>query len=489
MTSAAQEHALPLVEEEVCVFNGIDGETGKYLVPPLPLHRLAELARKEPRYRFRRPARCQPAPGQISPEEKAPAAAVAAPGDLGQAGWGVIFAEQDPAIREALAPLLDRRREQANERRDGLYQELTVCPKESKTSFLARQGISPGPADPAKLPYYLLLVGDPEAIPFEFQYQLDVQYAVGRIHFDQVEDYARYARTVVAAESGRVSRPSTAVFFGPRNPGDAATERSSDHLVAALSTRMGDLFPAWSVQAALGEHATKARLKACLEGEDRPALLFTAGHGLCFRAGSSRQRDLQGSLVCQDWPGPEHDLEENHYFAAGDVTDQARLSGMITFHFSCYGAGTPNRDDFPDPVTGYRPIAPRAFLSRLAQRLLSHPGGGALAVIAHVDRAWGWSFGGPEDTQHTLRPVFESTLQRLLSGYPVGFATEYFNSCYAELASDLDDELRRPSTRRNRDRRKRRIAQLWTNRNDARSYAVLGDPAVRLAVARQEAAQ
>jgi energy-coupling factor transporter ATP-binding protein EcfA2 len=405
------------------------------------------------------------------------------PRDLTKAGWGVIFAAEDeraPAIREALSELLEHRQAQAGER----YREYTgpnaYRSGESKSKFLARHGKGPGPADPERVPYYLLLVGDPETIPFEFQYQLDVQYAVGRIHFDTLEEYARYARSVVESETGGVSLPRRVTFFGPQNPDDRASEIGLTHLIQPLAEWLASEQPDWEVQRVLADLATKARLSQLLGGAETPAFLFTASHGMAFPRGDPRQLSYQGALVCQDWPGPRlwpKALPQDFYFAADDVGAHAQLLGLIAFFFAEYGAGTPRMEDFAHQSRREpEAIAPHAFVARLPQRLLGHPQGGALAVIAHVERAWTSSFAPP----HGGLAVFESTLGRLMNGHPVGSALEYFDERYAELHAIWDVE--QDDVRYGKAVDRYELAALQTAVIDARNWIILGDSAVRLAV-------
>jgi hypothetical protein len=484
------------------VFNGLDVDSGDYLLPPLTVDEISQIAQgqriDEERLGLLRLRRDRDRAQVLGVEEGVD------PTDLSEAGWGVIFpggTDVNP-LRHALGPLLRLRREQATKRKD-LYREFSgadgVFASQRALDWLAGHGAGPGPAVPEKVPYYLLIVGSPEQIAYEFQYDLDVQYGVGRLYFDTAEGdfgpYAEYARAVVAAERGQIVLPRQVRFFGAANLDDDATQLSAQQLVRPLAEKVASQISTqtylngWDLQSVVGEAATKARLGQLLGGAETPALLFTATHGAGFGDFSDtvkqeRQLRHQGALVCQDWPGPEEwrgALKEDFYYSADDIAAGARLQGTIAFLFACYGAGTPQLDDFAHnkSIGGQpEPIAPRPFVAALPQRLLGHPGGGALAVVGHVERATGYSFAWPDAGRQTA--VFESALIRLMRGQPIGWALEFFNQRYAELATNLSQLQTMIIRGRKPDNFE--LSRIWTANNDARSYVVLGDPAVRLAV-------
>jgi hypothetical protein len=94
-----------------------------------------------------------------------------------------------------------------------------------------------------------------------------------------------------------------------------------------------------------------------------------------------------------------------------------------------------------------------------------------------VDRAWAYSFLSGSEPQIT---VFRETFDDLLRGYPVGAAMEYFNQRYAQLATYVTSVMH--EDRYDGEVDPSEVVALWTANNDARSYVLLGDPAVRLAV-------
>ncbi|MBN1580024.1 MAG: hypothetical protein JXA89_04930 [Anaerolineae bacterium] len=415
--------------------------------------------------------------------------------DLAQAGWGIIFGARDKQaakIKEALGPLLRLREKQAGERFRVYEKGEGYRPGETASDFLSRHNVQASdPADPEMVPYYLLIVGSPAdktGIPFHVQYQLDVQYGVGRIDFgDDLEAYANYARSVVAAETANIVPAPRATFIGVNNPGDRSTELSAQYLIQPLSQRFQakQFGNPWQVETIAQEEATKARILDLIKQAEPPAFLFTASHGMEFDKGDANQVTCQGGLLCQDWPGPgagHGAVPADYYLTGQDLTDDMNLRGMIAFLFACYGAGTPLYDAFSKQAfkESRETITEAAFVAALPQAMLNRPQGGALAVIGHVERTWAASFLGTGDS--TQITVFEAAIERLLKGYPVGAAMEYFNGRYAALSTELTIALEegKPDPYE--------LARMWTENNDARGYIVLGDPAVHLPVALERGA-
>lgn len=469
-------------DDDICL-NGINALTGEYLAPPLTPQEVCDRLTGAPR--------AEGILGRLRGlVKKLTGGTIHAlpldvdPTDPAQAGWGVVFPTATPdEVRAGLRPLLERRAKQVG----ALYKELEYRPGEGREPWLARYGAQGSDVEPSRVPYYLLLVGHPDTIPFEFQYELDVDYAVGRLCFDDPSDYAKYAAAVVDYEEGAsVPVAKEVVYWGTRHAADLATQMSSDYLVTPLAE--GE--PAQGAVAARppvaqkygfatrvlkNAAATKANLLDVLNGRERPALLFTASHGMGgWPKGDPRQFGAQGALLCQDWAGFGK-VGPEHYLTAAELGAGTDFRGTVAFVFACYGAGCPRYDNFLGaPGSGPKELAERPFVSALAQRLLA---GGALAVIGHIDRAWGYSI-KPQKVGPQLLP-FRNLLGRVLGGEPIGHSTLDFSQRYATASVGLANQLapHQPGAKLPADPA---LVRLWVARNDAQNYAVLGDPAARL---------
>ncbi len=406
------------------------------------------------------------------------------PHDLSQTGWGIVISrDEDPAVIHHLGPLIERRKEQAGKR----FKQLDYEPGESGRQFLwYHHGEPPGILDPSQHPYYLLLIGSPERIPFEVQYQLSINHAVGRLCFDEPADYGRYVERLLAVEAEGCVLPRRTAILSVEN-GDRATTLLAKHLVDPLAERLAG-YAGWELSAWRKERARKEDLQQLLGGEEVPGLLLVSCHGKPLTLGSPWQRDYQGALECQRVPGA------GNLFHARDLAPGADLSGLVAFLFACYGAGTPEEDNYSfltrDGVVVSRPrpekLADPPFVARLPQALLRQ---GALAVVGHVDRGWTLSFAWAAEGAQTPDAVrsLEDSLKQLLSGHRLGHALRALYRRYTALAARLVGLVEKRRYGRGVDRGF--FAMQWIAHNDARNFVILGDPAVYLLGQRQGGAR
>jgi hypothetical protein len=469
---------------QLIVANGISGVTGQYAVAPQPLKDLARALKKKPgkesapRHVIQRGEKLK----QRSFTRALPWGVE--PHDVARAGWAILFHEEETAaVRKAMKPLVDHRRRQVGD--DSRVKELVYQTGESASAWLGRHDVSWHNVTPEKVPYYLLCVGSPKKLPFEVMHEIDSDYCVGLLDFETPDEYSRYAKSVVDYETaGGVSTAKEVVFFGTRHPFDEATALSADWLVGPLADGAGS-DPAVAPQLGfrqrklVGPDATRQALLQEFEGTvSRPAVLFTASHGMVWPSGDPHQLAAQGALLCQDFPGFGSVLP-SHFVAGGDVPDTARVHGLIGFHFACYGAGTPREDLYAFDLEQEVPtIAPDPFVAALPRRLLSHPKGGALACIAHVERAWGSSITGVASSPQIR--AFQRALATLLVGKPAGVAVQEFNDLSATLSEILARLLGDVARKKAVDDGE--LVSTWTARNDAGGFVLIGDPAVRLRV-------
>lgn len=416
----------------------------------------------------------------LEPEEHLGLDADLNPQDLRDVGWAIVCrSENVKRYGRILANLIRYRagicansssRQVPNRKMIFVYEE-----GESSIEFVLRHKGIIGSVVPSKIPYYLLIVGSPEEISFEFEQNLSLEYAVGRLDFATDREFEIYASNLISYDRNRRIESDT-FFFSTRHQSDEATQLSSDLLVSPLSRAITE-FKLTSVSTYIADQARKCDFVRGLYNRDKnkAMMVFTASHGILYGKDDVQQMQGQGALLCQNWKRRIGPIEQGEQFGATDAaTLKLDFSGSIWFCFACYSAGTPTYDRFEVSNTKRIRLAERPFVASLPKSLLGRERG-ALAFIGHVDRAWASSFRLRKAESQTL--PFERALTYLLRKKTVGSSLRDLKSKLSTLAMRLSALL---AAQRMMDRiDPNELARTWVQKYDAEGYMVIGDPAAR----------
>lgn len=397
--------------------------------------------------------------------------------------WAAVILEEDKAkATEALAPLCALRKEQqlamSSAPSSGLPDGLIVMSR-PRSSDPERWAARMSEAAGAPLPDYLLLVGGPDRFPFDVQAFLDISKMTGRLDFDGDGDSywsqcSTYAQKVVRFEKGQSLVEPNALFYGFGVDSATATARQ-DLIGRLLQYVKSEAFPTTDGRTLLtpiellDKQATSAALRSALQAK-RPALVFTASHGLEYPQSAS----LWGALTDTRFVGSTGDDP----LTAVTIPSDAFAEGSVIVSFACFSAGVPRRSAMRYLRSGEDVDIPGApFVSPLPKRLLGHPRG-PVAFLGHVDRATSESFAMLAG--ETVPASFAAFCEDTLGGFgTLGEAMAKFRTQTGEAREALIKSFPaydgRPSIASPEEKIRR-----WIRYFDAQGYLLLGDPALSI---------
>jgi hypothetical protein len=409
---------------------------------------------------------------------------VADVGDPHAVGWALVVARHDPRreeIVQALTPLVRHRCASP----DDAVLTVDGADEDGWADWLQDEYFG-RELEGKVVPQYVLLAGDPAHLPFRLQSLLASVASVGRVSFDDTAAYETYARKVLRLESApEPTVERRVVLFGPDTGiSTDATWYSRHHMIEPLAQHVGGM--GFDTTLLAGDDAAKDALVEALHGS-RPALVYTASHGVCARpADAARQARYNGAICCADYRPRALDT----LFSADDVpADAPFLEGAVFFQFACFGYGTPAESDFAHWLDGMpKRCADADFVAALPRALLAHPRG-PIAYVGHLDTAFLHGFADATDELvagrwHERMQPFVHAVNELLGVQPAGLAMEDMRRRLRVgnqlLASYYDRERRGRLAWDALTQRK--LVDHWLWRTDALNYMVFGDPAARLRI-------
>jgi hypothetical protein len=325
-----------------------------------------------------------------------------------------------------------------------------------------------------ELPYYLLLLGPPDRLPWELQFRLNLVCCTGRLDLDEA-GLGNYVEAALSSWSGSRARMASPLLWTVQHePGD---------ITWLMRQSVGErIFKRWRDDSQIGdaaralreEKATCARLRSAL-CEVSPAVVVTTSHGMT---------------------GPLYDMEQMRSTlgrlvdASQQLLDPTALldgwnpDGVVWYALACCSAGGSGRNQFKgllapqsraatvvEAVSSLGPMT-----AELPRALLGAPRP-ARAFIGHVEPTFDWTLRRADTGLVTTSAIVEAFYDELFQvpPPPVGFALRKYFGQAATLRALWAGEVQAV-----RHRESARSASLLAALAgiDRQCTVLLGDPAV-----------
>jgi hypothetical protein len=325
------------------------------------------------------------------------------------------------------------------------------------------------------LPYYLLLAGSPERLPWEVQFELNHTSYVGRLDLDE-EGLGRYVEAALSdwADS-RADPTSPLVWAGQHEAGDITW--------LMRQTVAEQVYRRWATDAQIGDRAGRlVQAKATNGGladalaEAHSGVVVTTSHGMTGPLNDQQKMRRNLGLLVDS----EHALLDPKALLRNWQPD-----GVVWYALACCSAGGSGRNQFTDLVDNnsraYQVLDKVAALGPVSAQLpraLLGAARPARAFIGHVEPTFNWTLRRMDTGQITTDALVQALYNEFFQqeAPPVGFAFARWFQEASRLRAIW--QAARSNIARGRESWRSRALRASLSGIDRQCTVILGDPAV-----------
>lgn len=331
---------------------------------------------------------------------------------------------------------------------------------------------------PGHIPRYLLIVGGPDVIPWDVQYDLQGSQFVGRLDLDEA-GLRNYVGALMSGWSHRPPVGSNTLVWSVDHGSQDITSLMRRTIGKPLHKRFANDQDAALVAGARYLSKTEATHGALVGAiqSDNPGLIVTTSHGETWPLNDSNAMRQRLGLLIDD---------NRKSLDLSALQGEGAPSGAVWFAQACCSAGSAGMSGYDGILTpgskAHKVLKAVAacgdMIAPLPTALLGSENPLA-AFIGHVEPTFDWSIQHAETGQFMTNSLLETFHQTLFTGHPIGMALDQVRNTGASLSTSYLLASRRLVDERDK-AMLGRILALQLTASDWRSIVLLGDPTVTI---------